>query len=74
VHLLFLDESGQLAEKKFFALGGIALRDSDWPFLRELWQSTLAEHGCGRRPASSNRLLSSAEIPRAAPVLSLPGL
>ena len=45
MHLLFLDESGQLAEKKFFALGGIALRDSDWPFLRELWQSTLAEHG-----------------------------
>ena len=45
MHLLFLDESGQLAERKFFALGGIALRDSDWPFLRELWQSTLAEHG-----------------------------
>ena len=45
MHLLFLDESGQLAEKKFFALGGIALRDSDWPLLRELWQSTLAEHG-----------------------------
>jgi hypothetical protein len=45
VHLLFLDESGQLAEKKFFALGGIALRDSDWPLLRELWQQTLAAHG-----------------------------
>jgi hypothetical protein len=44
VHLLFLDESGQLPEKKFFALGGIALRDSDWPLLRELWQSTLAGH------------------------------
>ena len=45
MHLLFLDESGQLAERKFFALGGIALRDSDWPFLRDLWQATLAEHG-----------------------------
>jgi hypothetical protein len=49
VHLLFLDESGQLAEKKFFALGGIALRDSDWPFLREFWQSTAAaEWGGGQ--------------------------
>jgi Protein of unknown function (DUF3800) len=45
LHLLFLDESGQLAEKKFFALGGIALRDSDWPFLRDLWHSVLVEHG-----------------------------
>ena len=45
MHLLFLDESGQLSERKFFALGGVALRDSDWPFLRDLWQSTLAEHG-----------------------------
>ena len=44
MHLLFLDESGQLSERKFFALGGIALRDSDWPLLRHLWQSTLAEH------------------------------
>ena len=44
MHLLFLDESGQLSERKFFALGGIALRDSDWPLLRDLWQSTLAEH------------------------------
>ena len=44
MHLLFLDESGQLAERRFFALGGIALRDSDWPALRQLWQGTLAEH------------------------------
>jgi hypothetical protein len=44
VHLLFLDESGQLAERKFFALGGVALRDADWRTLRELWQDTLAEH------------------------------
>ena len=42
--LLFLDESGQLAERKFFALGGIALRDSDWPALRELWQEVLTKH------------------------------
>ena len=28
MHLLFLDESGQLSERKFFALGGVALRDS----------------------------------------------
>jgi hypothetical protein len=45
VHLLFLDESGQLAERRFFALGGVALRDSDWHHLRDLWQSTLAAHG-----------------------------
>jgi hypothetical protein len=44
VHLLFLDESGQLAERKFFALDGIALRDTDWPVVRRLWQSTLVEH------------------------------
>jgi Protein of unknown function (DUF3800) len=30
---------------EFFALGGIALRDADWHELRDLWQSTLAEHG-----------------------------
>ena len=45
MHLLFLDESGQLKERKFFALGGVALRDSDWPALREHWQITLARHG-----------------------------
>jgi hypothetical protein len=44
MRLLFLDESGQLAERKFFALGGIVVRDSDWPFLRDLWQTTLREH------------------------------
>ncbi len=43
MHLLFLDESGQLAERRFFALGGIALRDRDWRALRDLWQATLAE-------------------------------
>lgn len=45
MHLLFLDESGQLAERKFFALGGIALRDTDWPLLLRMWQETLAAHG-----------------------------
>jgi hypothetical protein len=45
VHLLFLDESGQLSEQKFFALGGVVLRDSNWRVLRDLWQGTLAEHG-----------------------------
>jgi len=34
VHLLFLDESGQLEKRKFFALGGVALHDADWPLLR----------------------------------------
>ena len=45
VHLLFLDESGQLSERRFFALGGVALRDADWQRLRDLWQETLAAHG-----------------------------
>jgi Protein of unknown function (DUF3800) len=44
MHLLFLDESGQLSERRFFALGGVALRDRDWHQLRDLWQSTLAAH------------------------------
>jgi hypothetical protein len=45
VHLLFLDESGQLSERRLFALGGIAIRDADWHALRDLWQRALAEHG-----------------------------
>jgi hypothetical protein len=45
VHLLFLDESGQLSERRFFALGGVALRDVDWHSLRDAWQETLASHG-----------------------------
>jgi Protein of unknown function (DUF3800) len=44
MHLLFLDESGQLSERRFFALGGVALRDRDWHQLRALWQATLAAH------------------------------
>jgi hypothetical protein len=46
VHLLFLDESGQLAERRFFALGGVAVLDRDWHRLKDLWQTTLAEHDC----------------------------
>src|SRR4051812_4776402 len=44
VHLLFLDESGQIDVGKLFALGGIAVRDTDWPELRRSWQETLTEH------------------------------
>jgi hypothetical protein len=44
VHLLFLDESGQLSERRFFALGGVALQDADWHTLRDLWLETLAAH------------------------------
>ena len=44
MHLLFLDESGQLSERKFFALGGVALRDDNWHELRRAWQETLAAH------------------------------
>jgi Protein of unknown function (DUF3800) len=44
VHLLFLDESGQLSERRFFALGGIALRDTEWHHLRDLWHETLVAH------------------------------
>ena len=44
MHLLFLDESGQLSQRRFFALGGVAVRDRDWHTLRDLWQETLAAH------------------------------
>jgi len=45
MHLLFLDESGQLSERRFFALGGVAVLDRDWRTLRDLWPETLAVHG-----------------------------
>lgn len=45
MHLLFLDESGQLDQKALFALGGIAVRDGEWPALRRLWHETLGAHG-----------------------------
>jgi hypothetical protein len=44
MRLLFLDESGQLSERRFFALGGIAIRDADWHALRDAWQATLEAH------------------------------
>ena len=43
VHLLFLDESGQLDQPGLFGLGGVAIRDSDWSLLRDLWQETLTD-------------------------------
>jgi hypothetical protein len=45
VHLLFLDESGKLDQGGRFALGGICVRDIDWPVLRDLWQETLRGAG-----------------------------
>jgi Protein of unknown function (DUF3800) len=41
VHLLFLDETGRLDQGGLFALGGIVVRDRDWPQLRDLWHQTL---------------------------------
>ena len=45
MYLLFLDESGKIDQGGLFALGGIAIRDSDWPELRERWQGTLRAAG-----------------------------
>jgi hypothetical protein len=42
VHLLFLDESGQIDQGGLFALGGIAIRDTDWPKLQHHWHETLS--------------------------------
>ena len=44
MHLLFLDESGQLEQRGLFALGGIAVRDTDWPDLKRAWHETLRAH------------------------------
>jgi hypothetical protein len=45
MYLLFLDESGSPDQPKgLFALGGIAIRDSDWRRLRDMWQETLRSH------------------------------
>ena len=44
MHLLFLDESGQLSQKRLFAIGGVVVRDGDWHTLRNAWQETLAAH------------------------------
>jgi hypothetical protein len=45
VYLLFLDESGQIDQGGLFALGGIAVRDTEWPELRQIWQETLSAAG-----------------------------
>jgi hypothetical protein len=45
MHLLFLDESGKIEHGGLFALGGIAMRDTDMPALRRLWQETLSAAG-----------------------------
>ena len=45
MHLLFLDESGKIDQGGLFALGGIAVRDTDWPELRRVWQETLSAAG-----------------------------
>ena len=47
VHLPALPrrERPALEQDGFFALGGIAVRDTDWHELRDLWQETLAAHG-----------------------------
>ena len=45
MRFLFLDESGKIEDGRLFALGGIAVRDTDWAPLRDLWQGTLREAG-----------------------------
>ncbi len=45
MHLLFLDESGRIEQGGVFALGGIVVRDVDWPQLRQVWQDTLSAAG-----------------------------
>ena len=45
MHLLFVDESGQIDHGGLFALGGVAVRDREWPALRRGWQDTLGAHG-----------------------------
>jgi Protein of unknown function (DUF3800) len=45
VHLLFLDESGRLDQPGAFALGGIAIRDTEWQALRADWHETLVAAG-----------------------------
>src|SRR3954447_3859976 len=44
MHVLFLDESGQIGQGGLFALGGIAISDANWPELRRNWQDTLVAH------------------------------
>lgn len=45
MRLLFLDESGRVDQDPLFALGGISMRDTDWPLLRDQWHETLRRNG-----------------------------
>jgi hypothetical protein len=64
VRLLFLDESGQLSERKFFALGGVVIRDTDWHELRDLWQETLAGHAWPADREVKWHGIRTGEVPR----------
>lgn len=44
MHLLFLDESGKPSDR-MFALGGVAIRASEWDGVRRGWDATLAQAG-----------------------------
>jgi hypothetical protein len=44
MHLLFLDESGRIEQDGLFGLGGIAVRDTEWHHLRDVWQDALRTH------------------------------
>jgi Protein of unknown function (DUF3800) len=45
MYLLFLDESGKIDQGGLFALGGVAVADTDWPRLQRRWQETLSAAG-----------------------------
>ncbi len=61
VHLLFLDGSGRIDPDGVFALGGIAVRDTDWPHLHDVWQETLRTHGWPREDGQRVYAASSAK-------------
>ena len=63
MHLLFLDESGQLSQRRFFALGGVALRDRDWHTLRDLWLETLEAHAWPARRELKWHGIRTGEVP-----------
>jgi hypothetical protein len=45
LHILFLDESGQIDTAGLFAVGGVCVRDTDWPELRRGWHEALTAAG-----------------------------